>query len=836
MKRIYKLLLMSACGLFGLQAYAQQISVEEAQAKALSFLNGQVEAKTRRVKSNLSSLELAYTAKNGSEKHFYVFNSTTSDGGYVIIGGDEAAHEILGYSEKGSFDYAAIPENMKWWLSQYSIQIHEAIADVKAGKAIINDEAKRNQAKRKAKANIDYLMTTEWDQVAPFNSQIPLYAQGFTGQSALATGCVATAGAQVMKYYEWPDCGIGSKTLNRTFNGVTFSADFANTQYDWANMKDKYAYDKYDGSAADIAVGTLMYHIGVAVDMNYGQLNDGGSSASTQTLARRLADTFKYDKSIMYKNRSSYTNEAWEDMIYAELQEHRPVLYSGTSDAPNGGGHAFVCDGYKDGRFHINWGWNGSNNNYFLLTATSTEKALQPNGTGSGGSAANSSYCLNQAVVINIKPDYNGTSKPTREVRCGEYTLPASVVAKGARTYINGYMFNNGLFADTFEFAVKLVNTNDESDTHIVESSNVFDMNVNQGKGYVYYNIPNDVKYGESYYVYPMFKNDNNEWQVTDMPLDFVVPSLTIATPTGLNTEEFAISNNGYVSKESFNISLDIKNWDNSAVNPSIVLWVFPSGGGSNVDYINLGKVSLKPNESNHFDLTFNNFHNKNRFVVGNKYYIMAYNDNSGSYISKKMYFTFCNDLSIDYTMTAAGWGTICLPFEAEVPSGLTAYNVTSINGKYLVKEEVDKLEMNTPYLLSGDEGTYTFEGPDTPVGSNYKNGVLVGNTAPSDANSYVYAPKDSYVLQNNNGKLGFYKVADDNIQKVRQYSAYVAAPSNGNSYAASLMLGDDDEATEIETIQEITNDAPAYNLNGIRVNNNAKGFIIVNGKLIYKK
>ena len=112
----------------------------------------------------------------------------------------------------------------------------------------------------------------------------------------------------------------------KTINGISFSADFANTTYDWANMQDTYSYDKYTGSAADKAVGTLMYHIGVAVDMNYGQLNSGGSGASTHTLAIRLAETFKYDKGIMYKNRSSYTVQDWEDLIYSELKERRPVL------------------------------------------------------------------------------------------------------------------------------------------------------------------------------------------------------------------------------------------------------------------------------------------------------------------------------------------------------------------------------------------------------------------------------------------------------------------------------------------------------------------------------
>lgn len=837
MKSFFRLILLFACTLLGLQANAQQVSIEEAQAKAVSFLNGSTLSKVRKVKAQASSLELAYQAKakNGDKSLFYVFNSTTTDGGYVIVGGDEAAQEILGYGEGGAFDYAKIPENFKWWLSQYGLQIEAAIADVQSGKATVMDAAaKRKLAKRKAKANIPYLLTTEWDQVAPFNSQIPLYAQGFTGQNALATGCVATAAAQVMKYYNWPDCGVGSKTMSRTFNSVTFSADFANTQYDWDNMQNKYDYDKYTGSDADKAVGTLMYHIGVAVDMEYGQLRSGGSGASTHTLAIRLADTFKYDRGIKYEYRSSYTDLDWEDMVYAELQAARPVIYSGQSDAPGGGGHAFVCDGYQDGRYHINWGWSGSYNNYFLLTATSTEKALAPNGTGSGGSAAYSSYSKDQEIIINIKPDYDGTSQPVKSIEAGIYTLPKFVVSRGSWEYIDGLMWNRGLFSDTFEFAVKLVNTSDPTDVHIVEADDVMTINPNQGKGYIYYYIPNDVRYGAYYYVYPMFKNDNNEWQLAKLPLGFDVPSLQIETPAGLNVEELSISNNGYVSEGNFNITFEIKNWGNYATSIPVYLWVFPAGGGNSVDYIDLGTVLLNSKESKKFNLTIENFRYKNRFEVGKRYYLKAYNPNTGEYLSSNTYFTFCNDLSIDYTMSSVEWGTICLPFEAEVPNGLTAYSVTSVGDDgILVKEEVEKFNMNTPYLVNGNAGTYTFSGPNTPVGSNYKSGVLVGNTAPSVEGSYVYAPEDSYVLQYNNNQLGFYKVENANSQKIRQYSAYLKP---ANTYYANSFFSLPTEATAIKTVKPSAENSRAYRPNGVMTDRNAKGVVIVNGKLMLNK
>ena len=355
--------LLMLIGTMGIKA--QTIGLEEAEQKALAFVKKSNKAKA--LSANPSrALSLAYTSKAGDETYYYVFNNGQE--GYVIIGGDEVANDVLGYSDSGTFSYDKLPDNMKWFLSCYDHQISAAIKQVKAGKVSADDIKRAKRAPRKTKANIPYMLQTKWDQVAPFNSQIPLYSQGITGEYAFATGCVATAGAQIMKHHEWPVSGVGSNTLGTTYNGLTYSADFANTTYDWANMQNTYTYDTYTGSAADIAVGTLMYHIGVAVDMKYGQLRSGGSEADARKLAEALVNNFKYSKGITYHGRGYYTDQQWEDMVYNELEAGRPVLYGGLQES--GVGHAFVCDGYKDGLYHINWGWSGSNDDYFLLTPT----------------------------------------------------------------------------------------------------------------------------------------------------------------------------------------------------------------------------------------------------------------------------------------------------------------------------------------------------------------------------------------------------------------------------------------------------------------------------------
>lgn len=830
-----KYLLTLSMMVLAMGAFAQQVGQEEARQRALSFLQSQRVKKVQNRNGQAVSspdVELAYISKSKNEDSatFFVFNSTSKNGGYVIVGADQVANEILGYSENGTFDYDQIPENYKWWLSQYGMQIEDAIADVKAGRARIQSQSERAKVKRKlqGKANVPVLLTTTWDQVAPFNSQLPLYAQGFTGNYALATGCTSTAGAQVMNYFEWPESGIGSKTLNRTINGFAFSADFENTRYDWANMQDKYDYDKYTGSAQDVAVGTLMYHIGVAIDATYGQLVSGGTSAALRNLAIRLADTFKYDKGLTFEQRTYYTDEAWEEMVYAELAAKRPVLYAGQAAK---GGHAFVCDGYENGRFHINWGWSGQHDGYFLLTATAIEKALTPDGSGSGGAGVGASYTGDQEIIIGVQPDYSGVSVQKKKMTSESYKLAESNVVLGSTDYIDGFVYNASLFASDFVMGVKFVNVSDPDDVVIIKST-IFSLNSNGGRSPVYFTVPTTLQVDANYYVYLVFLNENNEWTDVATPVGFIAPTIATQAPTGLALDgDLKVSNDGYISAKHCKITFDVKNWGSSTVKKDLILWVYPENGGASVDYFYLRNQEFNAGEANSYELSYSNANGK-KLVENSNYFVKLQNYTDRKDLSTNVNIYFRKDISADFNMTAAGWGTICLPFEAEVPSGLTAYNVISTEGDKLIMEEAKMLKMNTPYLLSGEAGKYTFEGPDTPKGSNYRNGILVGNTAPSVEGSYVYAPQGSYVLQNNSEGLGFYKVAASDSQKIRQYSAYV----HDKTYPGKLGFNLAESVTDIETIQEIAKDAPAYNLNGVRVNKNAKGFVIVNGRLIYNK
>lgn len=213
---------------------------------------------------------------------------------------------------------------------------------------------------------------------------------------------------------------------------------------------------------------------------------------------------------------------------------------------------------------------------------------------------------------------------------------------------------------------------------------------------------------------------------------------------------------------------------------------------------------------------------------------------NAKNYIGKKGYFsipsmefelpiTICEETTINPVISDVNWGTLCLPFDADVPSGMTAYRVTGIDGNELILERSEKLEMDVPYLVSGT-GEYSFTGPDTtPWEDGVQDGCLMGNVAPS-----VYAPAGSYVLQQKNGKLGFYLVKEDNTQRIRQYSAYLTNMPAGpavNAYYFNI------EPEGIEQIMsEEANDGVAYSISGQRVDASHKGLTVRNGKVSFIK
>ncbi len=365
--------------LFSLSLEATPVSRQQAQAIARNFLMERG-AQVGQIRATHKSMA---KAKADGSQPYYVFNNGANDG-FVIVAGDDRAPQVLGYSLTGNFGEEDVPQNVSAWLDEYAAQI-EDLAD---GRPAVR---RVSQGTELARISISPLVMSHWNQYAPYFNSTPK-----VGTRQCLTGCVATAFAQVMKYHEWPKSET-TVVPGYEWNGSTL-ADLPATKFDWANM----LYDYQGGGNAsagcndpDInqeAVARLMVYCGYAVQASYGT---GSTGAPTAQIPDAMKNYFGYKGNISYVSRSNYSTADWEALIYNEIYNGRPVIYSGNT--PSGGGHAFICDGYgEDGYYHINWGWGGMSDGYYLLSI------LEPGEQGAGGS--NDGYSHSQGAVIGIQP------------------------------------------------------------------------------------------------------------------------------------------------------------------------------------------------------------------------------------------------------------------------------------------------------------------------------------------------------------------------------------------------------------------------------------------------
>lgn len=363
---------------------------------------------------SVSDSRLMYTLRAEDQPALYVFDKSSENTGYIVLSADDLAYPVLGYADKGDFDPDNMPEAMKWWLQQYADQI--AYARKNAGKPVMTT------AKDDNREPIAPQIKTEWDQVEPYNNQCPSYSGIRT-----YTGCVATAIAQVMKYWEYPERGKGTISYTASTIQKRLSMNFAAKAFDWGNMLMRYDEGKYTDEQA-AAVAYLMKACGYAVKMDYGTDSSG---ALAMNIANALEKYFSYDGNIDYQLRQLYSSTEWADMMYENLRDVGPVIYGGGSMI--GGGHSFICDGYsQDGYFHFNWGWTGMSDGYFKL------EGLNPYALGSGGGSGGG-YNFTQDAVFGIQPPTGKpvVDKPEVLTQCGSLA-----------GYIEDNILNFDLFAE----------------------------------------------------------------------------------------------------------------------------------------------------------------------------------------------------------------------------------------------------------------------------------------------------------------------------------------------------------------------------------------------------
>ena len=405
--------------------FAERVSQEDAALVANNFMNV---SSSSNVKKALPAKKMVRKA-TATEDLYYLYENANGEG-WVIVAANDAMTPILAYSETGHFRTDNMPVNIKKWLGKYNDFTRKLAADgVVASEEAQNEWKALRKGARKATASVVVgpLIQTTWDQDAPYNDLCPGTGTWGSGSTKTATGCVATAMAQVMNYWNWPDQGVGSHSyrpldVNEPYDQYDNpkysrysqqSANFGATTYDWENMKNSYTYNYTTEEAT--AVATLMYHCGVATEMMYGSKSDGGSGTYTVNYGdwedhacaqNALYMNFKYKRPTAYvrdglvddygtKYYDSWTDAAWTAMIKAELDLQHPIMYGGASDE---GGHSFICDGYdSSNKFHFNWGWSGDCDGYFTLSS------LTPGGDGIGGGGYD--FSEDQDVIIGIVPD-----------------------------------------------------------------------------------------------------------------------------------------------------------------------------------------------------------------------------------------------------------------------------------------------------------------------------------------------------------------------------------------------------------------------------------------------
>lgn len=324
------------------------------------------------------------------DTYYFVFNNNGGKG-FTIVSGDDLMPDIVGYSDKGTFSEECMPDNLKAFLKAYCATLEKVVAGNKAATDNVKELAARRASEEDATVIVEPLLQAiTWDQGEPFNNECPLY----DGVNRAVTGCVATATAQIMKYYNYPEALQKDIPRYTDTNGLTVEDVLAaGRTYDWAHMLDNYNNPCSDVEAA--AVARLMSDVGKSMNMTYGEQ----SGAITIAPANALPEYFGYDKDIIQYIPRSYVSLAkWIEIIKHELNEARPVYYGGLSE---GGGHAFVCDGYDSADFfHINWGWGGYCNGNFDISV------LNPNSnSGAGASSTTDGYDMGMVVVVGIRPD-----------------------------------------------------------------------------------------------------------------------------------------------------------------------------------------------------------------------------------------------------------------------------------------------------------------------------------------------------------------------------------------------------------------------------------------------
>lgn len=546
-------------------AYAAPISPQQALDIAREFDGKAVKSRMMRAPS-ASTFTQAYRHTNATSgtDAVYVINRGKADG-YILVSGDDKAPLILGYSDRGHFDSTAIPDNMLVMLDNWSNQI--AWLSTHSGA--------RALAPEKVEAVEPILGDITWDQGDPYNRKCPSVTQddgwGGDGKKApAAVGCVATALGQIMYYHKWPETGHGSisytsrgETPEGNSENINVSVTFEGTQYNWDAMLP--SLTSTSPSTAIDAVSTLLYHVGAAFETIYG----ASSGATDLSVAPALLKYFDYDKGINYLKRDFFTNDQWNDILQGELRAGRPVAYGGVTRRREG--HFFVLDGVNsDGYYHVNWGWSGMEDGYYMLSL------LEPGSQGTGG-ADGGAFHYAQNMIVGIQKPVAG-SQPNYGFTCEGITAVNKTIGRQETvTLTASEIWNDSPNDVTANLGFALFNDQGESVySQMVTKQQAYGVNYGEDKISCSFLIPDNIPAGE-YTLRPVYQLSVDDY-ATNRPMMIMTGHISQLAVT------ITENNITYASKGTYKLSLLSVSGDNegdleNGVTKKVTLKVHNDGG-----------------------------------------------------------------------------------------------------------------------------------------------------------------------------------------------------------------------------------------------------------------
>lgn len=788
-------LLCSGC-LLSCALMALPIDESAAHKIALDFLNSQKVAYARQSKNvqrSVPSLHMVYPVAQATRSSmaldpaYYVFAADEQDG-FVVVAGDDEVKPIVGYSLTSSFDIANIPPALQEYLSAYE----QYVGAVRSGAVQPSLVAETSAST----TPVFPFISTTWSQGAPYNNLCPT-----VDGTHCVTGCVATAMAQIMNYYEWPKSAAGDNFII-SVGGTKYSDGFA-SEYDWDNMLDVYdGTTNYNSTQAD-AVACLMRDAGYAVKMQYGK---NGSGAFDSDACAALFDYFGYSSQVKYVLRDYYTDEHWHEMIYEQLNAGCPILYSGQGTS----GHAFICCGVDDSRrYYINWGWGGWCDGYFDFNNMTPDS---------------DNYNNNQGAIINIMPKNESDNE-------GDYCIAPHIgkfiITEQNQSVESPYVVHDIWIENTSGrtmtsyFAYALY-----KDDEMVSNMTVFagiNFAPNTYQGYSIKVPVNNLPVSTAQYeIRYLWSTDQSVWHE---PQGDGAKVYMNRTPVG---HLFSLDK-GTVHKDGNKVTLE------GVVDAASIETTLKDETVTSVDmqyaiFDNAKITAANPNAL--FYAYEGALCNTSNVVIGGSCENLLIQDG----------YPFAAD---EITATTAQYvrklddskyGTVVLPFapDATTKSKYTFYTLDSQEGNVLNFRIVDEPQANTPYLYKNKvDGAEDFTASDVAVSSAIEESAIDGWTMKGTYQKLQYTDAETlaklYYISNN-------KVMNATSSlRIKPFRAYFEGTEGVG--AASQSIGIRLEGTtEVLPIEVFGEQDVLYDLFGRRIESVPQGYYIKNGKKYYGK